>query len=212
MNEAIIAGLKRLATLARNEMSWADEDHTFWLEVSPATDWIESLNGHGNATTAANRPSAKTAGEAAASDGDSACPAVPAPSSDELIRKLVAAGVFKGVEGLEGLLKADHFWEQQSYGTRLYYGPGIADYLHRGVLEAAVNILKQPESQPPSDVQRDAERYRWLRNQHWNDSAVAVVTDPKINVRLGVYCPSETQLDDFIDAARAVTAKHEDHS
>jgi hypothetical protein len=53
----------------------------------------------------------------------------------------------------------------------------------------------------------DAERYRWLRSQHWSESAVAVVSDPKENVRLGVYCPSGEQLDNFIDAARAVEAR-----
>ena len=41
---------------------------------------IGSITGHGNANTAADRPSAIKAGEAAASDGDSACPAVPAPA------------------------------------------------------------------------------------------------------------------------------------
>lgn len=74
------------------------------------------------------------------------------PSSDELKRKLAAAGVFKGFEGLEGLLNASAFWEQQSYGTRLYYGDGITDYLHRGVLETAINILKQPASSQPPGV------------------------------------------------------------
>jgi hypothetical protein len=54
---------------------------------------------------------------------------------------LAAAGVFKGHQGLVGLLKADEFWEQQPYGTRLYYGDGITDYLHRDVLRAAVKLL-----------------------------------------------------------------------
>ena len=45
----------------------------------------------------------------------------------------------------------------------------------------------------------DAERYRWLRKQHWSDSQLAVVSNPKENVRLGTYCPSEEQLDAAID-------------
>lgn len=49
-------------------------------------------------------------------------------------------GVFKGHDGLLGLLNADAFWEQQPYGTRLYYGDG---YLHRSVLRAAVDALAQ---------------------------------------------------------------------
>ena len=54
---------------------------------------------------------------------------------------LAAAGVFKGAHGLEGLLNADDFWERQPYGTRFYYGDGIADYLHRDVLRAAIQVL-----------------------------------------------------------------------
>ena len=47
----------------------------------------------------------------------------------------------------------------------------------------------------------DAKRYRWLRRQHWNDSALCVVAEPKQNVHLGAYCPSEDLLDAAIDAA-----------
>ena len=54
---------------------------------------------------------------------------------------LTMHGVFKGAHGLEGLLNAREFWERQPYGTRLYYGDGIADYLHIGVLRAAVEAL-----------------------------------------------------------------------
>lgn len=50
-------------------------------------------------------------------------------------------GVFCGAEGLRGLAEADSFWEEQEYGTRLYYGDGGCGYLHRGVLQAAVRAL-----------------------------------------------------------------------
>ncbi len=56
---------------------------------------------------------------------------------DRQLRPADEEGVFKGAAGLAGLLNADEFWEQQPYGTRLYYGVGIADYLHRDVLRAA---------------------------------------------------------------------------
>lgn len=68
----------------------------------------------------------------------------------EVENKLVAAGVFAGMRGLEGLLNASEFWEQQPYGTRFYYGPGGLDYLHRGVLEAAIKILSEPVVAPES--------------------------------------------------------------
>ena len=61
---------------------------------------------------------------------------------EQVIKELVNQGVFKGAEGLEGLAEADEFWKDQDYGTRLYYGPGIAEYLHRDVLRAAVQALK----------------------------------------------------------------------
>lgn len=54
---------------------------------------------------------------------------------------LADAGVFKGHDGLRGLAESTAFWERQEYGTRLYYGDGATDYLHRGVLWCAVNAL-----------------------------------------------------------------------
>lgn len=60
-----------------------------------------------------------------------------------LVQKLAAKGVYKGFHGLEGLLERQDFWDKQPYETRLYYGDGIADYLHRSVLGAAVKILQE---------------------------------------------------------------------
>lgn len=51
-----------------------------------------------------------------------------------------------------------------------------------------------------SDVRRNADRYEWLRSQNWDESSVAVVQHPKVNVRLGARCPSGDLLDDLIDA------------
>ena len=65
--------------------------------------------------------------------------------SEQVIKELTNQGVFKGAEGLEGLAEADDFWERQEYGTRLYYGPGIADYLHRSVLRAAIEVIKNKD-------------------------------------------------------------------
>ena len=49
----------------------------------------------------------------------------------------------------------------------------------------------------------DAERYRWLRAQHWSDSMLAVVVDPKSAVKLGYDCPSLQRLDEIVDFAMA---------
>lgn len=68
-------------------------------------------------------------------------------------------------------------------------------------------------SEMAAALELDAARYRWLRDQHWSEAAVAVVSDPKQNVRLGAYCPSGDLLDAAIDAALKVgagyTAKNE---
>ena len=46
----------------------------------------------------------------------------------------------------------------------------------------------------------DAQRYRWLREQHWSNSDICCVDKPKQNVRLGGTCPSGDLLDSAIDA------------
>ena len=63
--------------------------------------------------------------------------------------RLAEVGVFKGHHGLRGLAEADAFWDQQPYGTRLYYGDGGLDYLHRGGLRAAVKAL---DTTPPTST------------------------------------------------------------
>ncbi len=87
--------------------------------------------------------------------------------SDEITKKLAKAGVFKGFEGLEGLANAKEFWEQQMYGTRLYYGPGIADYLHHGVLETAIKLLATPDplEELPARVLAMCKARGW--SMHW---------------------------------------------
>ena len=63
-------------------------------------------------------------------------------------KALEAAGVFKGAEGLRAFAEADEFWSRQPYETRLYYGEGVFDYLHRSVLRAAVRVLDTAPDQP----------------------------------------------------------------
>lgn len=48
-----------------------------------------------------------------------------------------------------------------------------------------------------------AARYRWLRQQHWENARIFVVAGSKEQVRLGTDCPSDERLDAMIDAARA---------
>ena len=60
-----------------------------------------------------------------------------------LIKELEQSGVFKGADGLSKLADADAFWEGQPYGTRLYFGDGVSEYLHRDVLRAALRSLAE---------------------------------------------------------------------
>jgi hypothetical protein len=48
-------------------------------------------------------------------------------------------------------------------------------------------------------IEKDAERYRWLRKQQWHNGIIAVVLDPKESVKLGRYLPSMELLDSIID-------------
>jgi len=47
--------------------------------------------------------------------------------------------------------------------------------------------------------QKDAERYRKLRQNHWSESDIAVVCHPRQSVKLGSDCPSGDRLDEIID-------------
>lgn len=58
-----------------------------------------------------------------------------------------------------------------------------------------------------TELIRDALRYRWLREQHWSESEVAVILDPKVNVKLGTDCPSGERLDNMIDAKLGICSK-----
>jgi hypothetical protein len=85
----------------------------------------------------------------------------PQSNDNDVARKLAEAGVFAGMRGLEGLLNATEFWEQQAYGTRLYYGHGGQDYLHHSVLAAAVKIIREQPS--ALDIQKLHDQIKTLR-------------------------------------------------
>jgi hypothetical protein len=52
-----------------------------------------------------------------------------------------------------------------------------------------------------AELEKDAKRYRWLREQNWNDAPLCVVRAPRYAIRLGYDCPSRDRLDVAIDAA-----------
>lgn len=50
-------------------------------------------------------------------------------------------------------------------------------------------------------AEKDAARYRWLRECRWDKSNLCVVTKPKVSVKLGADFPSSERLDSAIDEA-----------
>ena len=48
-------------------------------------------------------------------------------------------------------------------------------------------------------LEKDAERYRWIRKQHWSENLLGVVVRPKDQTKLGSMLPSMELLDDTID-------------
>lgn len=72
--------------------------------------------------------------------------------------------------------------------------------------------LDQPISAAPATPAVDAEtvqraaRYSWLREQHWHDSGIAVVRQPKQAIKPGYDCPSGARLDEFCDAGISAQA------
>lgn len=62
--------------------------------------------------------------------------------------------------------------------------------------------LRAALAKPERDTSTDAENYRWLRKQFWDESTLCVVLHPKKNVLLGSICPSEDLLDKLIKEAR----------
>jgi len=59
---------------------------------------------------------------------------------------------------------------------------------------------------PAAEADRlDAERYRFMRDQHWHSSDLFVVQGGKSKVSLGSNCPSGELLDQAIDAALAAS-------
>ena len=78
----------------------------------------------------------------------------------------------------------------------------ILNSQYRDRKRTALTAAKQAQPErAPSDDKLNADRYRWLREQHWNDSKFAVVSNPKTAVNLGSICPSRELLDAAIDAA-----------
>ena len=63
------------------------------------------------------------------------------------------------------------------------------------------NLCRFIDKEVDEDTE-DAERYRYIREQHCSDGALCVVMNPKGSVTLGCYEPSHALLDKEVDALR----------
>ena len=66
-------------------------------------------------------------------------------------------------------------------------------------LEENVEAILDRRSQASDDDKRDAQRYRWLREQYWNGNVIAVVERPRDTVKIGTQTYSGVNLDALID-------------
>lgn len=82
---------------------------------------------------------------------------------------------------------------------------GYGDWVRKEDHDAARKILLDRIEA----LELDADRYRWLREQHWNEADIAVVCHPKQSVKLGSDCPSGQRLDEIVDSARLVAIEKE---
>ena len=122
----------------------------------------------------------------------------PAPGAQEPTEAELVCGDAYQVVGclLDALGLFDH-----PQATKILDNLSEARMVHTDVLPwDSVEALKP--AAPPSADSKDAERYRWLRAQHWSESALCVVSLPKQTAAiLGCDCPSGDRLDAAIDAA-----------
>lgn len=72
-------------------------------------------------------------------------------------------------------------------------------------IEEAVEIAKAMNNQ--HETNENAERYKYIREQFWNDSDLFVVVGGKKNVLLGTICPSKENLDQLVDERRLKKGK-----
>jgi len=78
-----------------------------------------------------------------------------------------------------------------------------AGFMRRKTGMSAGGLMREDDTAgvPASDDARDAARYRWLRQQHWNEAPMCVVMQPRKAVKLGHDCPALARLDAAIDDA-----------
>lgn len=151
----------------KNELWWLQDAINNFLESTPHKEYLQSLHDRLN-TRAEPRPAEeqlinqqlRKEGDVEMDSGSNPLykegpltipgeasnppagePTVKPGLQVQVSELLSKAGVFKGADGLERFLECQDFWEKQPYGTRLYFGEGGLDYLHRDVLRTAIRLI-----------------------------------------------------------------------
>jgi hypothetical protein len=76
------------------------------------------------------------------------------------------------------------------------------EYLSKLIYEYAghIDAAQSRHEAEREALANDAARYRLLRSMTWDAGVMCVVVEPKENLRLGSYCPSQQLLDEALDA------------
>lgn len=129
-------------------------------------------------------------------------PAQPAPEFD--VRRILLAVVPGDGDGLEVYAKSVAEVEDKLAELAVR-----VDDLEQQLAASAQPAARESTSPDLERLQKDAERYRWLREVHWSKNLLAVVKNPREVAHFGVDLPIRTLLDAEIDVAMAAEKQHE---
>lgn len=105
--------------------------------------------------------------------------------------------------GFSGLVLSSAYDDLARRCRELEHSLEVKEEFYQDALHSHIVLASQRDSlrAEVEALRKDAERYRWLREQQWNTSPICAVTRPKDAVKLGHDCPSLDRLDAAIDAA-----------
>ena len=92
---------------------------------------------------------------------------------------------------------------------RKFIGDPCDYYMTEDAAQAAADAAmdeankKRDSIDEACNVKRDAQRYRWLREQYWSEGNVVIVDYSKAVIKPGVQCYAGSALDSMVDRATA---------
>jgi hypothetical protein len=125
------------------------------------------------------------------------------PNADDVVRRYVADALVDEIERLNGMLDdMVRFTNAQvkDFERRLHEN-------NEHIVELQKKLFRERRATvPPSDVQRDAARYRWLRDQHNANGELlcVMVDDDLIDDKAGIPTDDALDLDRAVDTLMCV--------